>query len=78
MNEPVFTVRAWRVLWVLMLTTTTSLAWLWDQTTGQAVVSGRLTPLLDGLAALVAAGGVLLLTRMVWRLSGRSAKENRQ
>lgn len=70
--------RARRVFWSCFVLTTVAATWLWDQTTGAAVVSGRLSPTLTLTAGLVALLGALVLGRMVWRLSGCGAKVARQ
>ena len=66
--------RAHRVFWVLFVMTTVSATWLWDQISGETVVAGRLMPALNGLAVAIATVGVLLMARIVWRLSGRGAR----
>lgn len=69
--------RAHRVFWAMFVVSTVAATWLWDQISGDTVVAGRLTPALNGLAIAVVAVGVLLMGRIVWRLSGREARGER-
>lgn len=72
-NDPLR--RARRVFWGLLLITTISGRWLWDRALQEGtIVSGRATTVLDALAWLGLVLGALLLTRVIWRLSGRGAK----
>ena len=66
--------RARRVFWTLLVATASALSWLWDRTTDAPLVSGRWTVALDTLAVVAATVGLLLLARMAWKLSGRTAK----
>lgn len=66
--------RARRVFWLLFVTTTVSAAWLWDRVSSETVVAGRLMPVINAVAIVSAVVGVLLMARIVWRLSGRGAK----
>ena len=63
--------RARRTFWTLLVATTAAGGWLWAQATGASLVSGRWLPAVNVAAALIGAMGLLLLLRIVWRLSSR-------
>lgn len=62
--------RAQRLFWLTLVIAVTGVAWLWDQAT-RATKAGQLPLAFDLAAALLVTVCVLLLARLVWRLSGR-------
>lgn len=74
MNEIAFGPRARHMFWTLLVVTAFALSWLWDQTTSVPLVSGPWTVAVDMFAVIAAAVSLLLLARMVWKVSGRTAK----
>lgn len=70
--------RVRRVFWTLFVTAVVSVTWLWDQQSSDTVVAGRATPVLNGLALVLGTISILLMARIVWRLSSRGAGEVRR